>query len=64
MAGRWKRHEREVAAALGGQRLPNSGAGPPDVLATGSGMPCAVHVKTPALPAWLPALVELAQGIV
>ena len=47
---RWKRQEREIAAALGGVRLPNSGRGQPDVIAGN----LAVQVKTRAtLPAWL-----------
>jgi len=32
-AGRWKRQEREIAALLGGIRLPNSCRGQPDVIA-------------------------------
>ena len=49
-AGRWKRHEREVAAILGGVRLPNNGHGQPDVLTPD----LAVQVKTrKAIPAWL-----------
>ena len=54
---RWKRQEREIAAALGGVRLPNSGRGQPDVLA---GNVC-VQVKTRAtLPAWLVAALDQA----
>lgn len=46
---RWKRHERAIAALLGGVRLPNSGRGQPDVIAGR----LAVQVKTKqALPAW------------
>ncbi len=49
-AGRWKRHEREVAAILGGVRLPNNGHGQPDVLTPD----LAVQVKTrKTIPAWL-----------
>ena len=60
-AARWKRAEREVAAALGGQRLPNSGRGQPDVEAPGFGRALAVQVKTTtALPLWLTAAVEQA----
>ncbi len=55
--GRWKRQEREVAAALGTRRLPNSGGGQPDLRAGG----WAVQVKTRAsVPAWLWAV--LAQA--
>jgi hypothetical protein len=54
---RWKRQEREIAAALGGVRLPNSGRGQPDVLAGN----LAVQVKTRAtLPAWLVAALDQA----
>lgn len=46
---RWKRAEREIAALLGGVRLPNSGRGQPDVIAGH----LAIQVKTKAaLPAW------------
>jgi len=56
-AQRWKRQEREIAAALGGVRLPNSGRGQPDVLAGN----LAVQVKTRAtLPAWLVAALDQA----
>ena len=49
-AGRWKRHEREVAAILEGVRLPNSGKGQSDVLTPD----LAVQVKTRKhIPAWL-----------
>lgn len=48
-ASRWKRAEREIAALLGGVRLPNSGRGQPDVIAGR----LAVQVKTrTALPGW------------
>jgi len=54
---RWKRQEREIAAALGGVRLPNTGAGQPDVRLPG----WAIQVKTRhELPAWLWAAVEQA----
>ena len=57
-AQRWKRQEREIAAALGGVRLPNSGRGQPDVLAGN----LAVQVKTRAtLPAWLVAALDQAE---
>jgi len=56
-AQRWKRQEREIAAALSGVRLPNSGRGQPDVLAGN----LAVQVKTRAtLPAWLVAALDQA----
>jgi len=49
-AGRWKRHEREIAAILGGVRPPNNGKGQPDLLTD----ELAVQVKTrKALPGWL-----------
>lgn len=52
---RWKKGERDVAAALGGVRLPNNGHGQPDVLAD----QLAVEVKTrKALPGWLLAAVD------
>ena len=54
---RWKNAERQIAAALGGQRLPNNGRGQPDVVAG----PFRCQVKTTkALPAWLVAAVEQA----
>ncbi len=57
-AGRWKRQERQIAAALGGVRLPNTGAGQCDVRAPG----WAVQVKTRAtLPGWLWAAVDQAE---
>ncbi len=56
-AGRWKWHEREIAALLGGVRLLNNGRGQPDVLAGN----LAVQVKTTkALPAWLTAAMDQA----
>jgi len=56
-ADRWKRAERQIAAALGGGRLPSNGRGQPDVRAGG----WAVQVKTvKALPAWLVAAVDQA----
>lgn len=49
-AGRWKRHEREIAAILGGVRLPNNGHGQPDIITD----ELAVQVKTrKTLPSWL-----------
>ena len=57
-AQRWKRQEREIAAALGVTRIPNNGAGQPDIRAAG----WAVQVKTrKELPAWLWAAVDQAQ---
>ena len=57
-AGRWKRQERQIAAALGAQRLPNNGAGQPDIRAHG----WAVQVKMrKQIPAWLWAAVDQAQ---
>jgi len=57
-AERWKRQEREVAKALGGVRLPNTGAGQCDVRAPG----WAVQVKTRrTLPSWLWAAVDQAE---
>lgn len=50
----WKRHEREITGLLGGRRLPNNGAGQPDVVATTPAGTLAVQVKTRrAVPAWL-----------
>jgi len=47
---RWKRQERQIAAALGTHRLPNVGRGQPDCRAGG----IAYQVKTRAtLPGWL-----------
>lgn len=57
-ASRWKRHERAVAELLGGVRLPNNGAGQPDVIAGR----LAVQVKTRrAVPAWLWAAIDQAE---
>jgi hypothetical protein len=54
---RWKRHERLVARALGGERLPNAGRRGPDALAG----PWAIEVKTRrSLPRWL--LTALSQA--
>jgi hypothetical protein len=51
----WKRHEREIAALLGGIRWPNSGRAQPDALTDR----LAVHVKTTkALPTWLHAALD------
>jgi hypothetical protein len=48
-AQRWKRAAREIAALLGGTRIPNNGYGQPDVIAGR----LAVQVKTrTALPGW------------
>ena len=56
-AGRWKRAEREIAAALGTRRLPNSGRGQPDCRAAG----VAYQIKTRVtLPAWLSAAMDQA----
>ena len=58
-ADRWKRQEREVARALGTQRIPNNGAGQPDIRTPSS---WAVQVKTRGeLPAWLWAAVDQAR---
>jgi hypothetical protein len=49
-AARWKRQERQIAAALGTRRLPNNGQGQPDIRVPG----WALQVKTrKMLPAWL-----------
>ncbi len=54
---KWKRQEREIAAAVGGARLPNNGAGQPDVRVG----PYAIQVKArESLPAWLTGAVEQA----
>lgn len=56
---RWKRHERDIAAALGGIRLPNVGRGQPDVIAGN----VAAQVKTrKTLPAWLIAAADQAAA--
>ena len=56
-AGRWKRQEREIARALGTQRLPNCGSGQPDLRVAG----WAVQVKTRAtVPQWLWAALDQA----
>ena len=55
---RWKRHERLVARALGGERLPNTGRRAPDVLSPF----WAVEVKTRrTLPQWLLAAIAQAE---
>ncbi len=55
---KWKNQERQVAAALGGVRLPNTGTGQPDVRAGRY----AVQVKTRlTLPTWLTGAVEQAE---
>jgi hypothetical protein len=47
---RWKRHERLIARALGGERLPNTGRRGADALAG----PWAIEVKLRSrLPLWL-----------
>lgn len=52
---RWKRAEREIAALLGGVRLPNNGYGQPAVIAGN----LAVHVKMrTSLPTWLLAAMD------
>ena len=52
---RWKRHEREIAALLGGVRLPTSGRGQPDVIAGN----ISIQVRTTkTLPARLTAAVD------
>ena len=57
-ADRWKRQEREIAAALGSKRIPNNGAGQPDIRADG----WSIQVKTRGkLPAWLWAAVDQAR---
>jgi hypothetical protein len=56
-AQRWKRQERAIALQLRSTRIPNSGAGQPDIRAAG----WAIQVKTRrALPAWLWAAVDQA----
>lgn len=47
---RWKRAKREIASLLGGDRLPNSGHGQPDVIA--GNLAVQVQPRT-TLPAWL-----------
>jgi hypothetical protein len=55
---RWKRHERLIARALGGERLPNIGRRAPDVLSPS----WAVEVKTRrSLPRWLLAAIAQAE---
>jgi hypothetical protein len=55
---RWKRHERLIARALGGERLPNTGRRAPDALAG----PWAIEVKTRrSLPRWLLAAIAQAE---
>ena len=50
--GRWKRHEREIAEALGSHRNPNTGEHRSDINAG----PFAVEVKTrKVIPKWLSA---------
>jgi hypothetical protein len=55
---RWKAHERAIARALGGERLPNTGRRAPDALAG----PWAIEVKTRrSLPRWLLAAIAQAE---
>ncbi|MDP9469542.1 MAG: hypothetical protein M3Q71_02600 [Chloroflexota bacterium] len=55
---RRKRSERAVAAALGGQRLPNTGRGQPDVRLPGWGL----QIKTRTeLPGWLWSAMQQAE---
>lgn len=55
---RWKRQERAIAHVLRTRRIPNNGAGQPDIRAAG----WAIQVKTrKELPAWLWAAVDQAQ---
>jgi hypothetical protein len=57
-AGRWKRQERQIAAALGAHGLPNNGVGQPDIRAHD----WAMQVKTrKQIPAWLWAAVDQAE---
>jgi hypothetical protein len=54
----WKRHERQVARLLGGQRLPNTGRRGPDALSP----IWSIEVKTRrSLPRWLLEAVHQAQ---
>jgi hypothetical protein len=57
---RWKRHERLIARALGGERLPNIGRRAPDVLSPS----WAIEVKTRrSLPRWLlEAIAQAEEG--
>ncbi len=55
---KWKNQERQIAAALGGTRLPNNGFGQPDVRAGRY----AIQVKSrQTLPTWLTEAVDQAQ---
>lgn len=55
----WKRAERRVAKAVGGERRPVRGRGEPDVVAPGLDL----EVKyRRALPRWLKEAVEQASG--
>lgn len=57
-AQRWKRQERAIAMVLRSSRIPNNGAGQPDIRIRG----WAIQVKTrKELPAWLWAAVDQAQ---
>ena len=56
---RWKNQERQIAAALGGERLANIGRGQPDVRAPGN---WALQIKTRrTLPGWLWSAVDQAE---
>lgn len=55
---RWKRHERQVARALGAAREPNTGQGRPDILTAAFAIE---HKLRGRLPQWLVAAVEQAQ---
>ncbi len=58
-ASRWKRQEREIARALGVKRIPNNGAGQPDIRTPDGWV---VQVKTrKEIPAWLWAAVDQAR---
>jgi hypothetical protein len=58
MSEAWKAHERAIAKALGGERLPNTGKRSPDVVAG----PWAIEVKTRrSLPRWLLAAIAQAE---
>jgi len=55
----WKRNEREIAAKLGGRRIPASGrAGMPDVAHDWLAVECKTRKK---LPVWLQAALSQAE---
>jgi hypothetical protein len=57
---RWKRHERLIARALGGQRLPNTGRRSPDIISPG--WVAEVKVRR-TLPQWLlEAIAQAEEG--